>query len=39
MGEGYEYEPWHFRYVGSHALEIKRQNLTLEEYILMNFEL
>lgn len=36
---GYEYEPWHFRYVGSHALEIKRQNLTLEEYILMNFEL
>ena len=28
------YEPWHFRYVGkSHAKEIKKQGLCLEEYI------
>ncbi|HEY8395448.1 MAG TPA: M15 family metallopeptidase [Bacilli bacterium] len=36
---GYDYEPWHFRYVGVHATEIRRQGLTLEEYILANFEL
>lgn len=31
---GYEYEPWHFRYVGaSHATYIMREGITLEEYI------
>ncbi len=30
---GYNYEPWHFRYVGEIAEEIYKQNLTLEEYI------
>lgn len=31
---GYDYEPWHFRYVGSpkKALDIKNSGLTLEEY-------
>ncbi|HHX80602.1 MAG TPA: M15 family metallopeptidase [Acholeplasmataceae bacterium] len=36
---GYEYEPWHFRYVGIHATEIHLKEITLEEYILANFEL
>lgn len=37
---GYFYEPWHFRYVGKiHATYIKENNLTLEEYIINNFEL
>ncbi len=31
---GYQYEPWHIRYVGSKAAkEMKNQNLTLEEYL------
>lgn len=32
---GYNYEPWHFRYVGSKeiALDLKNRNLTLEEYL------
>lgn len=31
---GYDYEPWHIRYVGKDAAkEIKKQNLTLEEYL------
>ncbi len=31
---GYEYEPWHFRYVGiPHATYIMNKNITLEEYI------
>ena len=31
---GYDYEPWHFRYVGKeHAEAIKKQNLTLIEYL------
>lgn len=30
---GYEYEPWHFRYVGVNlAKYLKKNNLTLEEY-------
>lgn len=29
---GYSFEPWHFRYVGHHANEIKNE-ITLEEYI------
>lgn len=30
----YEYEPWHYRYVGvPHALYMKQNNLCLEEYI------
>ncbi|EGK13384.1 D-alanyl-D-alanine carboxypeptidase [Desmospora sp. 8437] len=30
---GYTYEPWHLRYVGKKmATELKRKNLTLEEY-------
>lgn len=30
----YEYEPWHYRYVGkTHAEKIKSSSLTLEEYI------
>lgn len=36
---GYDYEPWHFRYVGIHATEIYLRGLTLEEFILANFEL
>lgn len=32
---GYQYEPWHLRYVGQEAAEaITSQNLTLEEYLL-----
>ncbi|BCX15257.1 MAG: hypothetical protein KatS3mg097_149 [Candidatus Parcubacteria bacterium] len=31
---GYDYEPWHFRYVGvEHAQNIKNQNITLVEYL------
>ncbi|MDD6489472.1 MAG: M15 family metallopeptidase [Clostridia bacterium] len=31
---GYEYEPWHFRYVGeAHAYYIMKNMITLEEYI------
>ncbi|GAB6098590.1 hypothetical protein JCM16358_04690 [Halanaerocella petrolearia] len=31
---GYQYEPWHLRYVGQkHALKISSNNLTLEEYL------
>lgn len=31
---GYEYEPWHFRYVGeAHASYIMKNMITLEEYI------
>jgi zinc D-Ala-D-Ala carboxypeptidase len=29
---GYQYEPWHFRYVGPAAEEIYAKKLTLEEY-------
>ena len=37
---GYSYEPWHFRYVGvNNSLYMYKHNLTLEEYILQNFEL
>ena len=35
---GYNYEPWHFRYVGDVAKEITLENLTLEEYLLKNKE-
>lgn len=36
----YKFEPWHFRYVGKTiALNIYENNLTLEEYILKNYEL
>ena len=31
---GYQYEPWHLRYVGlEHAQNISQYGLTLEEYI------
>ena len=31
---GYQYEPWHIRYVGvDHATKIMNQNITLEEYL------
>lgn len=30
---GYNYEPWHFRYVGDISTFIEDNNLTLEEYI------
>ena len=31
---GYQYEPWHIRYVGiEHATNIMNQNITLEEYL------
>lgn len=31
---GYNYEPWHIRYVGTeHSLKIKEKDLTLEEYL------
>jgi LAS superfamily LD-carboxypeptidase LdcB len=31
---GYQYEPWHFRYVGKEAAkEITSRNITLEEYL------
>ncbi len=31
---GYQYEPWHIRYVGvDHATKIMQQNITLEEYL------
>ena len=33
---GYNYEPWHIRYVGEYAKEISENNLTLEEYVLEN---
>lgn len=34
---GYQYEPWHLRYVGEEAAQaIMSQNLTLEEYLLRN---
>lgn len=37
---GYQFEPWHFRYVGvEHAKIIYEQNLTLEEYLFKTFEL
>lgn len=37
---GYNYEPWHFRYVGREsATFIMTNNLTLEEYIYQNFEI
>ena len=30
---GYEYEPWHYRYVGTEAAKkIKQENITFEEY-------
>lgn len=33
---GYNYEPWHIRYVGKeHALKIFTDNITLEEYMRM----
>ena len=31
---GYNYEPWHYRYVGPLAKELYDNNLTLEEYYL-----
>ena len=35
ISTGYEYEPWHIRYVGApHAKIIYNNQLTLEEYIL-----
>ncbi|MGL5347356.1 MAG: M15 family metallopeptidase [Peptostreptococcaceae bacterium] len=34
---GYEFEPWHFRYVGKDlAKELKERNITLEEYYGIN---
>ena len=34
---GFQYEPWHLRYVGKEvATEIKNNNWLLEEYLLMN---
>ena len=30
---GYNYEPWHFRYVGNAAKDIYKSGLTLEEYL------
>ena len=31
---GYNYEPWHIRYVGTdHSYKIKEEGLTLEEYL------
>jgi D-alanyl-D-alanine carboxypeptidase len=34
---GYQYEPWHIRYVGrAAAKEIYERNLTLEEFLLLN---
>lgn len=37
---GYNYEPWHFRFVGREsATFIMTHNLTLEEYIYQNFEI
>ena len=31
---GYQYEPWHIRYLGvEHATKIMNQNITLEEYL------
>ena len=31
---GYDYEPWHFRYVGKKAAkEIMQKKITLEEYL------
>ena len=31
---GYDFEPWHFRYVGRyHATQIYEQGLCLEEYL------
>lgn len=33
---GFKYEPWHYRYVGKIALEITKNNLTLEEYLENN---
>lgn len=30
---GYEYEPWHLRYVGNISKPIKNQGITLEEYL------
>ena len=36
---GYMYEPWHIRYVGKAvATDLKRRNLTLEEYIQLATE-
>ena len=29
---GYNYEPWHYRYVGSLATYLYENDLTLEEY-------
>jgi len=36
---GYSFEPWHFRYVGTIANDIYKQELILEEYIFSNFEI
>ena len=33
---GYNYEPWHFRYVGDKASYLYYNELTLEEYFLKN---
>lgn len=30
---GYNYEPWHIRYVGKYAETIYEENITLEEYL------
>lgn len=35
----YQFEPWHFRYVGDTAYEIMANDLTLEEYIFSNLEI
>ncbi|WP_349410615.1 M15 family metallopeptidase [Pseudalkalibacillus sp. SCS-8] len=36
---GYQYEPWHLRYVGKeHAKRIHEQNMTLEEYLGVEVE-
>lgn len=36
---GYQFEPWHFRYVGSIAADIYYQDITFEEYVFSNLEI
>ena len=36
---GYDYEPWHYRFVGREAAtEIMKRGITLEEFLAMEFE-
>ncbi len=37
---GYNYEPWHFRYIGVEpAVEIYNEDITLEEYLGIDYEI